>query len=304
MSDTAVESDLLGGLCVMVVDDHASTRRLVADVLRAGGVDRTVTAESAHEAFALLRITRPDMIITDWRMPGMDGEAFVRAIRQAAVTEDPRVPDPRVPVIMLSAERTRRDVERARAAGADAFLVKPFTPARVLERVATVGRRERRFVISEAYVGPDRRQERDDDYAGLLRRRSDVHETVDASARAALCAQVLDEMDTFQRLVTARGGLDRLLRQMACRVMHALRQRAREVGERTMVQACASLGRYVSAMGGAGHADAEVVQTHLDTLRALAMLPPADIKAAQMVARRLEQAVGRRIENHLATLAA
>ncbi len=297
--------DPLEGLCVMVVDDHHSTRRLVADVLRAGGVDRVVTAESGSEALGMMAGTRPDVIITDWLMPVMDGLAFTRAVRHAAVTDDPRIPDPRLPIIMLTTERTRRDVEVARAAGADAFLIKPFTPARVLERVATVRQREIDFVISTAYVGPDRRQgrERDDDegYAGPLRRRGDAADAVDVAARAALCAQILDEMATFQRLIEARG-LDHMLRQMACRVMHALRQRASEVGDRVLTRAASSLARYVSAVGGAGRADPEVVQTHLDTLRALALLPVGDLKGSALVVRQLDRAVSRRIESHLAGL--
>lgn len=296
--------DPLEGLCVMVVDDHHSTRRLVADVLRAGGVDRVVTAESGSEALAMMAGTRPDVIITDWLMPVMDGLAFTRAVRQAAITDDPRIPDPRLPIIMLTTERTRRDVEIARAAGADAFLVKPFTPARVLERVATVRQREIDFVISTGYVGPDRRQGREDDegYAGPLRRRGDAAHAVDIAARAALCAQILDEMATFQRLIEGRGGLDHMLRQMACRVMHALRQRSSEVGDRVLTRAAASLARYVSAVGGAGKADPEVVQIHLDTLRALAMLAPTDLKASALITRQLHRAVSLRIESHLAGL--
>lgn len=296
--------DPLEGLCVMVVDDHHSTRRLVADVLRAGGVDRVITAESGSEALGIMASTRPDVIITDWLMPVMDGLSFIRAVRQAAVTDDPRIPDPRLPIILLTTERTRRDVELGRAAGADAFLVKPFTPARVLERVATVRQREIDFVISTGYVGPDRRQGREDeeDYTGPLRRRGDAAQHVDVAARAALCAQILDEMATFQRLIEGRGGLDHLLRQMACRVMHALRQRASEVGDRVLTRAAASLARYVSAVGGAGKADPEVVQIHLDTLRALACLPISDLKGSAMVVRQLDRAVSRRIESHLSGL--
>ncbi|MDB5470059.1 MAG: response regulator receiver protein [Caulobacter sp.] len=296
--------DPLEGLCVMVVDDHHSTRRLVADVLRAGGVDRVVTAESGSEALGMMAGTRPDVIITDWLMPVMDGLAFTRAVRHAAITEDPRIPDPRLPIIMLTTERTRRDVEIARAAGADAFLVKPFTPARVLERVATVRQREIDFVISTGYVGPDRRQNRDDDmgYAGPLRRRGDGTHQVDIAARALLCAQIIDEMATFQRLIEGRGGLDHMLRQMACRVMHALRQRASEAGDRVLTRAAASLARYVSAVGGAGKADPEVVQIHLDTLRSLAGLAVGDLKGSAHVTRQLDRAVSLRIESHLSGL--
>jgi CheY-like chemotaxis protein len=291
-------------LTVMVVDDHASTRRLVADVLRAGGVNRVVTADGAAQALSLLRSVRPQVLITDWRMPGTDGEALIRTIRQAAVVDDPRIPDPRLSIIMLTGDRARKDVERIRSAGADAYLIKPFTPARVLERVATVFGRSTDFVISEVYVGPDRRLKRDTSYDGPLRRRTDDAGALDLAARAVLCRQILDEVSTFARLKEARGSLDRLLRQMSCRTVHGLRQRSREIGERTLERACGSLGRYVSAVGGAAKADPEVVQTHLDTLRALALLPPHNIKAAETIVRQLEKAVGRRIASQAALFAA
>lgn len=294
----------LANLRVLVVDDHASSRRLVADVLRAAGAAEVFTAEGAAEALGMLRTRRPGMIITDQRMPVMDGVELVRTIRRAAVTPDPRIPDPRLPVIMLSGDRTQKDVNAARAAGADAFLMKPFTPAKVIERVLSVTRRQAAFVISERYVGPDRRLDREDGYGGPLRRRSDANEMMDREARDRFCAAILEELATFTRLVLAREGLDRMLRQMACRVTHAIRQKAREIGDRNIERACASLSRYVSAVGGAGPADPEVVEIHLDTLRALALLPADDIQGAALVVRQLDKAVSRRIATHLAMLAA
>ncbi|MBX3479622.1 MAG: response regulator [Caulobacter sp.] len=294
----------LANLCVLVVDDHASTRRLVADVLRAGGVDRVVTAESGDEALEMMARVRPGALITDWLMPGMDGAELVRTIRQAAVNGDRRIPDPRLPIIMLTSERRRADVERSRASGVNAFLVKPFTPAMVLQRVALVVSRPSDFVISEAYVGPDRRQHADDDpYGGPLRRRSDSPPLVDEGAYARLCQHILEEMATFKRLVEARG-LDHLMRQMACRVMHDLGQRAREIGDRTLERSAASLGRYVSAVGGAGKADPEVMQIHLETVRALAMLPHDDIASSALIVQQLDRAVSRRIKTHTVAMVA
>lgn len=291
-------------LTVMVVDDHASTRRLVADVLRAGGVHRVVTAESAAQALNMLRPVQPHVLLTDWRMPDMDGEALIRVIRQGAVTPDPRIPNPRLSIIMLTGDRERGHVERIRAAGADAYLIKPFTPARVLERVATVHSRSPDFVISEAYVGPDRRLEREHRYDGPLRRRTDDPVELNLAARAVLCRTILDEVSTFARLAEQRGGLDRLLRQMCCRTVHELRQHSREIGERIIDRACASLGRYVSAVGGPAKADPAVLQTHLDTLKALALLPPSAGRAAETIVKQLEKAVAKRIASHLALLAA
>jgi len=296
--------EIFAGLSVMVVDDHACTSRLVADVLRAGGVRRLVTAASAAQALNMLRAVQPNVLMTDWRMPEMDGEALIRVIRQAAVNADHRIPDPRLSIIMLTGDRERRHVERIRAAGADAYLIKPFTPARLLERVATVHSRNPDFVISDAYIGPDRRLERRAPYDGPLRRRTDDPEELDLAARAVLCRKILDEVATFARLSEQRDGLDRLLRQMCCRTVHELRQHSREIGERIIDRACPSLGRYVSAVGGPAKADPNVLQTHLDTLKALALLPPTQTSAHEIIVKQLEKAVARRIANHLAIKAA
>lgn len=294
----------LKGIAVLVVDDHAGGRRLVADVLRAGGVGRVVAAESGAEGLSRLVDVKPDLLITDRRMPGIDGVKVVRTVRQAAVNGDPRIPNPRLPIIMLSGDRSQKDVEEARSAGADAFLMKPFTPAKVLERVSTVLGRPTDFVISSAYVGPDRRRESLASYRGLLRRRGDAPDPVDAAARDILCMQVIEELEIFRGLVEARGRLDLLLRQMAMRVVHDIRYRARSVGERAMERACMSLDRYVSGVGGARNADPEVIETHLDTLGALARLPAGQGRSSDLIVRQLDRAVARRLANAALVLAA
>jgi len=94
----------------------------VERILRRGPY-QCVTATSGAEALALVDRDRPDLILTDLRMPGMDGLALLRAVRQVS---------PRTPVVILTAYAAEAT---AIAAGASAFLAKPFTGAQLLEVV-------------------------------------------------------------------------------------------------------------------------------------------------------------------------
>ena len=91
-------------------------------------------------------------------MPVMGGLELTRSIRRAAVHPDRRVPNPQVPVVIITGHRSEADVQQARRAGVNEFVIKPFTPAGLLSRIQLVLMRPRPFVVSEDYIGPDRRR--------------------------------------------------------------------------------------------------------------------------------------------------
>lgn len=121
--------DLSGGSDrgVLVVDDHDLNRVLVRATLeRAGIVVRE--AASATEAFHVIAESRPGLILMDLAMPGIDGyEAIVRLKGDVATAD--------IPIVALTALAMRRDEVAALEAGADAFLTKPFNPARLVKLV-------------------------------------------------------------------------------------------------------------------------------------------------------------------------
>ena len=111
--------------CVLVCDDEEVVRGLVRASL--GGDYTLCEARDGDEAFELARSTRPDLIVLDVMMPGRSGIEVLRALR----AEDD-VELAATPVVMLTA-RNRSDVQpEAVAAGADAFLAKPFSPRELL----------------------------------------------------------------------------------------------------------------------------------------------------------------------------
>lgn len=105
-------------LDVLIVDDHEAMRTLLARVLAKLGVERIRTAESSDVALSALAELPATLILADRNMPGMDGLAFVAAVRA-----DPAQGGPKI--IIVSGDAGVEHTAAARAAGADAVLVKP-----------------------------------------------------------------------------------------------------------------------------------------------------------------------------------
>jgi CheY-like chemotaxis protein len=107
---------------VLVADDDDGVRHLVALVF-ARGARAVAQAADGTEALVLVRRLRPALAVLDLVMPGPDGIAVCRALKGDPSTAG-------IPVVVLTADEGA--VERARAAGADAFVTKPFSPGALL----------------------------------------------------------------------------------------------------------------------------------------------------------------------------
>ena len=103
---------------VVVVDDSPSIRETISFILEMEGYD-VRSAVNGAEGLALIRDVRPKAVLLDAMMPEMDGFEVCRQVRQ-----DPELSD--LVVIMLTAMGQKVDEERAREAGVDHFLTKPF----------------------------------------------------------------------------------------------------------------------------------------------------------------------------------
>jgi two-component system cell cycle response regulator DivK len=103
---------------ILVADDSAVSRELVREALEQVGY-HVVEAADGKEALAKAIESVPDLALLDIRMPGLDGYATVRAMR-----EDPRLAA--LPVLALTAFAMRGDQEKAASAGFDGYLTKPI----------------------------------------------------------------------------------------------------------------------------------------------------------------------------------
>jgi two-component system response regulator GlrR len=109
--------------CILVVDDDASLRELITLRLEANGF-RVEAADSGETALARLAVLRPDAVLTDMQMAGMDGMALFNAIRAR---------DPALPVIVLTAHGTIPDAVAATQQGLFGYLTKPYDAATLID---------------------------------------------------------------------------------------------------------------------------------------------------------------------------
>jgi DNA-binding response OmpR family regulator len=142
---------------ILVVDDEMKIARLVRDYLTEAGFD-VAMASNGPAAVALARGERPDLVILDLGLPGMDGYDVTRSIRSNST----------IPIIMLTARSEETDRIVGLELGADDYVVKPFSPRELVARVKAVLRRTGGEVASEVIRAkdlvidlPHRRVERD-----------------------------------------------------------------------------------------------------------------------------------------------
>ena len=113
---------------IMVVDDSASLRQVVSIALTGAGYE-VVQACDGKDALSKLDGRKLHLIISDVNMPNMDGISFVKAAKQLPAYKF-------TPVIMLTTEAGETMKQQGQAAGAKAWVVKPFQPAQMLAAVA------------------------------------------------------------------------------------------------------------------------------------------------------------------------
>lgn len=166
----------LNDVQVLMVDDNRQMRMLLRCLLRAGGLSNVIEAETAAEAFEVIRSRQIDLVIVDWMMQPVDGLEFTRMMRL-----DRASPNPYMPILMLTAHTEASRVAAARDAGVTGFIKKPISTRLLFNRVASALTDTRSFIRSFDFFGPDRRREMGQDYAGPFRRSTDrgVFETID-----------------------------------------------------------------------------------------------------------------------------
>ncbi|MBI3973973.1 MAG: response regulator [Chloroflexi bacterium] len=111
---------------VLAVDDDYRVRHLLVMTLE--GAFAVLTADDGESCLATIREHRPDLVLLDIDMPVLDGLSVCRLLKANPVTRD-------IPVLIVSARCSEEDVRRAREAGADDYVLKPFSPIELLKRV-------------------------------------------------------------------------------------------------------------------------------------------------------------------------
>jgi len=115
---------------ILVIDDEPKIVEICSDYLHAAGFDMLTAGDGSH-GLELARSQKPDLIVLDLMLPGMDGFDLCRSLRQES----------NVPIIMLTARIEETDKLIGLELGADDYITKPFSPRELVVRVRTVLRR-------------------------------------------------------------------------------------------------------------------------------------------------------------------
>ncbi|MBV5334604.1 MAG: chemotaxis response regulator CheY [Sulfuricurvum sp.] len=117
---------------LLVVDDSSTMRRIIKNTLSRLGYEEVLEGEDGLQGWAALN-ENPDigMLITDWNMPEMNGLELVKKVRSDARFND-------LPIIMVTTEGGKAEVITALKAGVNNYIVKPFTPQVLKEKLSAV----------------------------------------------------------------------------------------------------------------------------------------------------------------------
>lgn len=137
---------------VLCVDRNPQGLEIMRQVMMGFCVARTVSAASIEEAQAILKSEEIDLVLLDGATDAHGGTDLLHWLRHSDLE-----PNRYTPVVLMAARPTERVLRSARDEGVNYLVTKPITPAILMQRILWVARGGRMFVLSDNYIGPDRR---------------------------------------------------------------------------------------------------------------------------------------------------
>jgi two-component system chemotaxis response regulator CheY len=118
----------MASIKILIVDDSITIRRIITNALKTVGFTDTVEASNGKEALEKLTSGKVDFIITDWNMPEMNGLDLIKEVRANPVFSS-------MPILMITTRGTEHDVVEALQAKVNSYIMKPFTPQELKEKI-------------------------------------------------------------------------------------------------------------------------------------------------------------------------
>ncbi len=123
--------DVNKNLKILVVDDFATMRKVIRNLLKQGGFENVAEAEDGVAALKVLKSQPVDFVISDWNMPNMSGLELLKAVRADEELKE-------LPFLMVTAEALKDNVVAAVKAGVSNYIVKPFTAEVLNEKIEKI----------------------------------------------------------------------------------------------------------------------------------------------------------------------
>jgi len=118
----------MASMKILIVDDSLTIRRIITNALKTVGFSDTIEASNGKEALEKLNTAKVDFIITDWNMPEMNGLDLIKEVRANPLYSA-------MPILMITTRGTERDVVEALQAKVNSYIMKPFTPQELKEKI-------------------------------------------------------------------------------------------------------------------------------------------------------------------------
>ncbi len=116
---------------ILIVDDFATMRKVVRNLLKQSGYENVVEAEDGVSAMRALKAQKIDFVISDWNMPNMSGLEFTRAVRSETDIEN-------IPILMVTTRGVKQDIVEALQARVNNYIIKPFTPQILKDKIEQI----------------------------------------------------------------------------------------------------------------------------------------------------------------------
>jgi two-component system chemotaxis response regulator CheY len=118
----------MASIKILIVDDSITIRRIITNALKTVGFTDTIEASNGKEALEKLPNGKVDFIITDWNMPEMNGLDLIKIVRSNPLYSS-------MPILMITTRGTEHDVVEALQAKVNSYIMKPFTPQELKEKI-------------------------------------------------------------------------------------------------------------------------------------------------------------------------
>jgi two-component system, cell cycle response regulator DivK len=112
---------------ILVIEDHEDNRQILRDLLTSADFE-VIEAEDGETGLTAAATHRPDLIVMDIQLPGIDGYEATRRLKSDAVLHA-------IPIVAVTSYALAGEVEKARTAGCDAYIPKPYSPRQLLAKV-------------------------------------------------------------------------------------------------------------------------------------------------------------------------
>jgi two-component system sensor histidine kinase/response regulator len=179
------QSNIKGTSVILIVEDNPVNQLLLRKKIEQAGFPSPLSAKNGREAIAAALENSPDLILMDIQLPDMNGNEVIASLRRQKYSG---------PIMAISADGTKEDMDRSYAAGADGYVTKPIDFAVFFSRIDE-------FLQAAAVEGNSRQSKAGDEKDSAAASRSKINQSVSAAARNVLIADAQEKLQIISEVL-------------------------------------------------------------------------------------------------------